>query len=828
MVFYNNNAHYPKQIMNMKTFCFIIVLGFHFVLPAFTHADDAATAFKSRVMPVLSAHCTKCHGEEKQKGKVNLSGVRTLEQFSTDAKLWFRVLEQIESGTMPPKGEKPLTTSEKQTLASWTNIELVDWLSSVELKEGRSKFRRLNRNEYANTIHDLFGFRPAVVRNLPIDGRVDGYDKVSTALPFSSASAAGYVKITEDTLDRANRPYPKSGETKYRLWAGSSEQSAGHILELEDGTMVSFNTDTTSGPLRLKNKEGKLQGAPGTRIPGIHKLRISVYAYQTDKPIVFGIYAGHTGAYPQMIDLVKILEAPPGKPAIIETEIYLRTSENNDVAEVSDTFRLIPFGLGVQVPKNTLAKNCKGPGLAVQWVDIEEPELPLLGSRWLSGDLSPQMAETFLRPNTTLKLSKLSREEVIATMQKTFKRVGMRLFRRELTDIEMVTITANFSKEIDAGVFLATALRNQISALMTAPDFLCIVEQPGRLTNFALASRLSYFLWNSTPDEELLEIACLGKLTDSAVLKTQTDRLLKDPKSQRFINDFADQWLGLRSINDTTPDTDLYPEYDDLLKISSVMETQQTLKHMIDKNLSVRDFVAPKWALVNERLAKHYSMPETKGFALQEVKLLPDSSFGGIWTHASTMKVTANGTSTSPVKRGVWVAERLLGTPIPPPPPNIDPIDPDTRGAKTLREQLALHSGKGSCAACHAKFDPYGFALESFDVMGNLRTNYRTADAAAIKGKSKWKDGPPVDSTGISPEGAAFSGIKQLREILAKNPEQLARGVTRNLVTYSTGSPASQLDQKAIDAIVKNSQPDDYGLRSIIHGVIQSDLFRSK
>ena len=529
-----------------------------------------------------------------------------------------------------------------------------------------------------------------------------------------------------------------------------------------------------------------------------------------------------------MIDLVKILEAPPGKPAIIETEIYLRTNENNDVAEVSDTFRLIPFGLGVQVPKNTLAKNCKGPGLAVQWVDIEEPELPLLGSRWLNADLSPQMAETFLRPNTTLKLSKLSREEVIATMQKTFKRVGMRLFRRELTDIEMVTITANFSKEIDAGVFLATALRNQISALMTAPDFLCIVEQPGRLTNFALASRLSYFLWNSTPDEELLEIARLGKLTDSAVLKTQTDRLLKDPKSQRFINDFADQWLGLRSINDTTPDSDLYPEYDDLLKISSVMETQQTLKHMIDKNLSVRDFVAPKWALVNERLAKHYSMPETKGFALQEVKLQPDSSFGGIWTHASTMKVTANGTSTSPVKRGVWVAERLLGTPIPPPPPNIDPIDPDTRGAKTLREQLALHSGTGSCAACHAKFDPYGFALESFDVMGNLRTNYRTADAAAIKGKSKWKEGPPVDSTGITPEGAAFSGIKQLREILAKNPEQLARGVTSNLVTYSTGSPASQLDQKAIEAIVKNSQPDDYGLRSIIHGVIQSDLFRSK
>ncbi len=814
--------------MKTKNFSLIISLGAAFFIPGFLHAADASTKFKTHVMPVLSAHCIKCHGEEKQRGKVKLSGDRTLEQFSTDAKLWFRVLEQIESGAMPPEGEKPLTISEKQTLVSWTNVELVEWLSSVELKEGRSKFRRLNRNEYANTIHDLFGFRPAVSRNLPIDGRVDGYDKVSAALPFSSASASGYVKITEDTLDRVMKQNLKSGETKHRLWAGPSEQSAGHILELDDGTMVSFNTDTTSGPLRLKNKEGKLQGGFSTKTPGIHNLRISVYAYQTDKPMVFGIYAGHTGAYPQMIDLVKVLEAPPGKPSIIETEVYLRTYDNNDVAEISDSFRLVPFGLGVQVPKNTLAKNCKGPGLAVQWVDIEEPEPTVLGNRWLTADLPNEMVESFLRPNTTLKSSKLNREDVVAVIQKTFKRVGIRLFRRELTEKELTLITDNFGREIDAGGFLSTALRNQISSMMTSPDFLCMIEQPGKLNNFALASRLSYFLWNSTPDDELLEIARQGKLTDSAVLKTQADRLLKDPKSQRFVNDFADQWLGLRGINDTTPDTDLYPEYDELLKISSVAETQQTIRRMIENNLSVTNFVNPSWALINERLARHYGIPGPEGFKLQEIKLPEESSFGGILTQASTMKVTANGTSTSPVKRGVWVAERLLGTPIPPPPPNIEPINPDTRGAKTLREQLALHSGKGSCAACHAKFDPYGFALESFDVMGNFRNNYRMVDVAVIKGKTKWKDGLPVDSTGKTPEGTTFSGVKELRKILAKNPDQLARGVTRNLITYSTGSPASPLDQKAIESIIKSSQPDDYGLRSIIHGVIQSDLFRSK
>lgn len=786
-------------------------------------------------MPVFSAHCNKCHGGEKPKGKVQLAGARTLEQLRADSKLWHRVLEQIESGAMPPEGEKPLTPAEKHALSKWVEGDLSVWLENLQRQEGRSKLRRLNRMEYANTIYDLFGIRPAVVRNLPSDGRVDGYDKVSSALPLSAASASGYLKITEDTLNHFLKPAPRKGENKYRLWGGPSEQSAGHILELDDGTMVSFNTDTTSGPLRLKNADGKLQAYHGPRAPGIYKLRLSVYAYQTDKPLAFGIYAGHTGAYPQLIELVKVLEAQPGKPTILETEIYLRTRDNNDVAEVSDNFRLVPFGLGVQVPKNSLAKNCKGPGLAVQWVDVEEPDLPLLGDRWLGADLPTAMLETMLRPGTTLKSSKLPREEVLGAMRKTFTRVGARLFRRELTTKELNRLVEEFAHQMDAGTLLADAWRNQVAALMTAPDFLCVIEQPGRLTHHALASRLSYFLWNSTPDEELLELARKGTLADSKVLRSQTERMLKDPKSQRFINDFLDQWLGLRAINDTTPDADLYPEYDDMLKISSVMETQATFRTMVDKNLSVSDFIAPNWALMNERLARHYGFPGVTGFSLQQVPLPADSTFGGFWTQAATMKVTANGTNTSPVKRGVWVAERLLGVSIPPPPANIDPIDPDTRGAKTLREQLALHRGNGACAACHARFDPYGFALESFDVTGSFRTRYRevnTVDSKPLANQAgkpvKYRDGLPVDPSGTTPDGKAFSNIQQLRLHLVKNPEPLARGVTRHLITYATGTPATHLDQKAIASILKSSKEDDFGLRSLIHAIIQSDLFQSK
>ncbi len=814
------------------TFPLVLLLAF----PASCLADDAAAAFKSRVLPVLSARCTKCHGLEKQKAKVNLAGPRTLEQLGAERKLWFRVLEQIESGSMPPDGEKPLTPAERQAITTWVRGEWTDLLANAQQKEGRSKLRRLSRNEYANTIQDLFGIRPAVIRNLPSDGRVDGYDKVSAALPMSAAGAGGILKITDDILARMlKRRGPAKRDWTSRLFAAPSEQSAGHILELADGTKVSFNTDTTSGPLRPKSLDGKFTYPRGTQVSGLHRLRLSVYAYQTDKPLAFGIWAGHTAAYPQLIELVKVLEAPPGKPAILETEIYLRTREDNDLAAVSDHFRLIPFGLGVQVPKNTLASNCKGPGLAVQWVDVEEPELPFLGDRWLCADIPAKLLEKVQLggPPATLKsLPKGTRAEFLEAMRTTFQRIGRRFYRRDLTESEAKKILANITRDIDAGGQLGAAFLEEVAALMTAPDFLCVIEQPGKLSDFALASRLAYFLWNSTPDDLLLEVARQGKLTDSKMLHEQTERMLNDPKSQRFVNDFVNQWLGLRGIDDTTPDKDLYPEYDDLLKISSVTETQASFRRILDKNLSVRDFVAARWALVNERLAQHYGLPAVAGFALREVQLPDDSPFGGIWTQASTMKVTANGTLTSPVKRGVWVAERLLGTPIPPPPPNIEPVDPDTRGAKTLREQLALHSSQGSCKACHAKFDPYGFALESFDVTGAFRTKYRVVNPDFAKQpanqRQKWKEGLPVDCTGTTPDGQAFAGVQQLRQLLAKNPEQLARGVTRHLITYATGAPATRLDQRAIDAVAKSAAADDFGLRSLVHGVIQSELFRSK
>ncbi len=806
-------------------------------------AQDAASTFSARVQPLLKTYCTECHAGAKPKAGIHLSGPRTTDQLAAERDHWFRALDALEAGTMPPKDEKQPTPAERAALVAWLRGDFTNILLNRQRAEGRSKLRRLSRTEYANTLFDLFGVKPPVGLNLPTDGRVDGYDKVAAALPLSASGAAGYFKMADDILARMLRPIPKTppkatakprspdllddvlGEKKAttntapaspfdparttRAIAFGSEQSKGHVLELPDGTKVSFNTDTTSGPLR---------GFNGPRNPGLHRLRLSVYGYQTDKPLPFGIYAGHTGAYPQIIELVAVLEAPPGKAAILETEIYLRTADLNDLAPIGDNFRLIPFGLGVPVPKNSQASACRAPGLAVQWVEIEDPELPLLGDRWLRADF-----------RTALAGGLQNRDVFIKAAEATFKRIAPRLFRRDLSADELAKLNLAFAERLDVGVTADNALRDCVVELMTAPDFLCIVEQPGPLNDFALASRLAYFLWNSTPDDALLDLAHAGKLRDPKVLAAQTDRLLKDAKSSRFVDDFTDQWLGLRAIDDTSPDSKLYPEYakNDLLKRSSVQETRAFFRRVLDENLSVREFAAANWTFANASLAKHYGLPGITSLALQKVSLPADSAYGGLWTQPAVLKVTANGTYTSPVKRGVWVAERLLGISIPPPPPDIPSVEPDIRGAKTLREQLALHSSQGSCAACHAKFDPYGFALESFDVTGTYRKTYRVLNPERKAGPW-WTEGLPVDCSGKTPTGQTFADIRELRKAVAQNPAQLARGVTRHLVTYATGAPATRLDQPAIESIVTAAAKDNHGLRSLVHGVVQSELFRSK
>jgi hypothetical protein len=368
-----------------------------------------------------------------------------------------------------------------------------------------------------------------------------------------------------------------------------------------------------------------------------------------------------------------------------------------------------------------------------------------------------------------------------------------------------------------------TALRVALAAVMSSADFLFLDEKPGKLNDFALASRLSYFLWSSMPDEELLARAAKGELSRPDVLRAQVERLLKSPKAGTFTGSFCGQWLGLRDIDLTEPHTVIYPEFDDMLKVSMVRETEMFFQEVLNQDLSVATFVDSDFTFANARLARHYGIPGPHGWTLEKVKLPPGSHRGGVLTMGSVLKVTADGTNTSPITRGMWVLDRLLGTPPPKPPAGVQPIEPDIRGATTLKERFAKHRNDPSCASCHAKIDPPGFALESFDVAGSWRTYYRTMQwGPNVKGVEgvKYLQGRDVETDGQT--------VEDLKKSLLADKDQLARSLARKLTTYATGAAPETVDQSEIEEIVKRVRGKNYGLRSLIHEIVQSRMFREK
>ncbi|MDB6007354.1 MAG: hypothetical protein JWR15_4341, partial [Prosthecobacter sp.] len=388
---------------------------------------------------------------------------------------------------------------------------------------------------------------------------------------------------------------------------------------------------------------------------------------------------------------------------------------------------------------------------------------------------------------------------------------------------------------LTAGRSFEDAMRVGLRGLLTSPEFLLLEERPGKLDDYALASRLSYFLWSSMPDEELLKLAASKELTKPAVLKAQTERLLKSPKAQAFTKNFVGQWLELRKIDATTPDKKLYPEFDQLLQLGMVSETEAFFNELLGHNLSVNSLIQSDFAMINNRLAEHYEIDGVKGEQFRRVSLPADSPRGGLLAQASVLKITANGTVTSPVIRGAWVMKHLLGQPPQPPPANVGSIEPDTRGTTTIREQLAKHRSVETCAGCHSKIDPPGFALESFDVIGGWRTNYRSQEKGGnvkrkYHGKNIWqyKEGPEVDASGELPDGRKFQGIAEFKKLLLGQQDQVMTALAGNLVTYGTGAGIQFTDRDRIAAIVKQTKAEGSGLRTLVHAVVQSPLFLNK
>jgi Protein of unknown function (DUF1592)/Protein of unknown function (DUF1588)/Protein of unknown function (DUF1585)/Protein of unknown function (DUF1595) len=409
-----------------------------------------------------------------------------------------------------------------------------------------------------------------------------------------------------------------------------------------------------------------------------------------------------------------------------------------------------------------------------------------------------------------------------------------RAFRRPVTSADVERFVKLAHAELDNGLTFEGALGVAFRAVLTSPRFLFLDEVPGQLDLWALASRLSYFLWSTQPDDELRMLAASGALRGPTILRNQVERMLASPKSQVFVENFVGQWLDLRQIDFTLPDRKLYPEFDDILKAAMVGETNAFFAQMLRDDSKLSNIIQSDFLMLNRCIAEHYKIDGVTGEEFRRVPLPAGSHRGGVLTQASVLKVNANGTFTSPVLRGAWVMRRLLGEPPDPPPADIPAFEPDTRGATSIRQQLAKHRSLANCASCHTRIDPPGFALENFDVIGGWRERYRAEKGASppekFRGRRIWEYGlgTQVDASGELIDGRKFKNIDDFKRLLIEREDQVARNLTNNLLTYATGAGIQFTDRDLVEAILTRLKSQGGGLRTLVHEIVQSPTFQSK
>jgi mono/diheme cytochrome c family protein len=778
----------------------------------------AASRYDDQVRPFLVRHCLACHGAEKPKGDLRLDRLSPDFADEVNRERWRAVLRRLQAGEMPPKSKPRPPADAVRLLADWISGQAAA-AEAARRAQGRVVLRRLNRVEYENTVRDLLGVEADLKELLALDSSRDGFDNVGAALHVSSFAMERYLEAADGALSLAitNRPKPPPPiQKRYSLKESHQFKTMSERVfrKLDDDTVVCF----TSVPWQAV---GLTPFYPPDR--GNYRFRISASGFQSaGKPVVFRVMSGGGGMVGAS-HLVGYFDAPADKPNVIEFV---------DRMEAWTTITILPYGLARSTVVHQVgADKYEGPGLAVQWVEVEGPLndiWPPASHRRIFGHLAQARAPSANLPD---------RVEVASTnpkgdAERILRNFVRRAFRRAVTDDDVKPFVALVEAKLAEKRTFEQAVRAALTAVMVSPQFLFLHEKPGKLDDFALASRLSYFLWSTMPDDELLTLAEQKKLGQPDTLRRQVERLLNSPKAKAFTENFVGQWLGLRDLDFTEPSHILYPEYDYMLRVSMLRETELFFDEVLKDDLSLTNFVAADFTMLNGRLAKHYGIPGVDGWEFRKVTLPPDSHRGGVLTMASVLKVTANGTTTSPVLRGAWVLDRILGTPPPRPPADVPAVEPDTRGSTTIREQLAKHRKLATCAVCHALIDPPGFALENFDVIGGWRDNYRSSgngQTVAVDGqRMPYLKGPRVDAGGVTPDGQRFRNIDEFKQLLLKDKDQLARALTVKLLTYATGGAPETADKPEVEAIVDKVRDKNYGFRTLVHEIVQSPIFRNK
>jgi hypothetical protein len=751
----------------------------------------------------LSENCFRCHSEETHEGALNLETLGTDLQNPELLSIWTRVHDRVANREMPPKSESRPSKVQTQKFLS----ELSDDLNHADLIHRRTTLRRLNRVEYENTVCDLFGINISLKDLLPEDSETAGFDTVGDGLGISTEHLLGYLQASDQLVTKILEPDPKAPHISVRIPFSQepalSPQMGKLFLKLDDQSLVIFQGQT-HGSVFLSGR---------AKTDGTYRCRIQAKTYQSKRPLVMQVQAGDTLAS-RISRLVGYFDVVPSEDwTVIEFESFLK---KNDYISF-DAYRLRATGKGGEV--------FKGPGLMIGEISIEGPL-----ETW------PPDARTKLIGDTDLQNGTTDDARAILT------RLLPRAFRRRTTPGEVEPFLELTENSLKSGRSFIEALSMGLQAILCAPEFLLREEQsleqplsqPRVISPEAFASRIAYFLWSSMPDDQLLSLAADGKLDQAEVLHTEVERILQDPKSDRFIENFTGQWLGLRSFSATEPDAKLFPEFDEMLRFYLVEETRAFFAEILDHDLSLLEFIDSNWAMLNSRLALHYKLDGVFGQQIRRVTLPPGNIRGGVLTQGSVLKVLANGTSTSPVVRGNWILNNIVGKPTPPPPSDVPAIDTDIRGASTILEQLEKHRNVESCATCHVRIDPPGIALENFDPIGGYRRYYRSLTVGEpvkleINGsRVQFRNGRLVKSSVKTPDHRTITDVRDLKKMLLEDKKQIATCLTEKLLVYGLGRQLGFSDRAAVQEIVAKVERRGYGFRTLIHEVIRSPLFRKK
>jgi hypothetical protein len=786
-------------------------------LVCFVHAPESSTvsaqpktepAFKTEGVAFLKKHCLACHSGAKPKADLALDKFADDAALLKDRKTWNRVLDVLKAGEMPPAAKPQPTTNERDAFTKLVSGVFEKHDRNAKPDPGRVTMRRLNRNEYNNTIRDLVGidFNPA--EDFPSDDVGHGFDNIGDVLTLPPVLLERYLAAAETIMNRAITPIPPAITARwqgapYTEPAGPKVPTKGNWRILSIGKDDGIATGPIHTPVKVPdNGEGEFI------------LRTRVYAETTGKKpvkIAFLVCCDKNATGVATDEDVKQLSGAAVnalRPYKIVEIVEVPARTDKDVKEIRVKLGSTP---GLHRMAVALVKPDEGepePKLYMQFMSLDGP----LDSR----------------PNTHKKLLACDEKKPVAERtREVLERFTSRAYRRPITKDELDRLVKLADAQLAKGEKWETAMQFAMTAVLVSPKFLFRVElddrpdsaDPHSIDEYQLASRLSYFLWASMPDQELFDLAAKKQL--SANIDAQVKRMLKDPKASALVDNFVMQWLQLQPLKNASPDPKKFPQFNEQLRAAMLTETKLFFGEIIREDRRILDILDADFTYINAPLARHYGLlggPKAPRFHNNEdfVRVeLKGTNRGGVLTQASLLTVTSNPGRTSPVKRGRYVLEQLLGTPPPPPPANVPELEKDGKpvNAGTLRQQMEAHRKNPACANCHAKMDGLGFGLENFDAIGGFRT----------------KDGDaPIDSSGELPGNVKFTGPTELKSVLLSKKDLFARCLTEKLMIYALGRGLEFYDRRAVDTITAAVAKNDYKFSALVTEIVKSDPFRMR